>query len=271
MNQPPDTPDVPPGVDTTVAHSARVWNYWLGGKDNYTVDREVGAQVAEQFPLVAEVARQDRAFLVRAVRYLAGEVGVRQFLDVGTGMPTHHSTHEVAQSVAPDASVVYVDYDPLVLAHATALLTSTPEGFTDYVHADLREPEGVLSRARERLDFARPVALNLLGVLGHIPDEQVYQIVAQLVEGLPPGSYLASCEGTNTDPKGNAAMDAYNEAAPLPYHLRSPDEIAAFFTGLEMVEPGLVPCSEWRPDEVEVGEHREAPAICGIGRKPGVY
>ncbi|GAB3460292.1 SAM-dependent methyltransferase [Streptomonospora sediminis] len=267
MNETSGTAGAPSPIDTTVVHSARVWNYWLGGKDNYAVDREVGAQIAEQYPVIIEVARQDRAFLRRAIRYLAGEAGVRQFLDVGTGMPTHNSTHEVAQAAAPDSAVVYVDYDPLVLAHATALLTSTPEGFTDYVHADLRKPDTVLAEARKRLDFDRPIALSLMGILGHIPDDQVYGIVARLVGGLPPGSYLALCEGSNTDPEANAAMDDYNQAAPLPYRVRSPEDIAAFFNGLEMVEPGLVACPQWRPDDIEVGQARETLTRCGIGRK----
>src|SRR5580658_670942 len=179
-------------LDTTVSHSARIWNYWLGGKDNYAVDREAGDKVAAMLPSIVAQARADRAFLGRAVRYLAGEAGIRQFLDIGTGLPTADNTHEVAQRVAPDARIVYVDNDPLVLSHARALLTSSREGVCNYIDADLREPDKILAEAAKTLDFTQPVALLLLGVLHHIPDTgQAQEIVRRLVAGLPPGSFLA--------------------------------------------------------------------------------
>ncbi|MDA8371293.1 MAG: SAM-dependent methyltransferase [Nocardiopsaceae bacterium] len=260
-----------PEIDTTVPHSARVWNYWLGGKDNYAVDREVGDQVLEMFPAMPTIARQGRAFLVRAVTYLAGQAGIRQFLDIGTGMPTHNNTHEVAQSVAPESRIVYVDNDPLVLAHANALLVGTPEGTTDYIHADLREPEAVIEAARTRLDFTQPIGLMLMGVLGHLPGDEPHRIVRRLVEALPAGSCLAQWDGTDTDPAGNEAMRWYNETAPLPYHPRSPGEIASFYDGLEVVEPGIVPCPQWRPEPTDIGVSGgpdKSETCCGVGRKP---
>ncbi len=159
-----------PTIDMTVPHSARIWNYWLGGKDNYPVDRAAGDQYREVFPGVIDVARASRQFLTRAVRYLAGEAGVRQFLDIGTGLPTVDNTHEVAQRVAPESRIVYVDNDPLVLTHARALLTSTPQGVTDYIDADLREPDKILEAAAKTLDFTQPIALMLMGIMGHIGD-----------------------------------------------------------------------------------------------------
>jgi hypothetical protein len=180
------------GIDTTVPHSARIWNYWLGGKDNYAVDREAGDQYVKVFPGIVDVARAGRAFLARAVRYLTLEAGIRQFLDVGTGLPTVDNTHELAQRAAPASRIVYVDNDPLVLAHARALLTSTPEGVTDYIDADMRDPGAVLARAASTLDLGQPVGLMIMGVMGHIPDDDEAQsIVQRLLAGLPSGSYLA--------------------------------------------------------------------------------
>src|SRR5688572_28205608 len=190
----------PPEMDTSVAHSARVWNYFLGGKDNFPVDREAGDQVLALMPEIVDSARADRAFLGRVVRYLVGEAGVRQFLDIGTGMPTAENTHQVAQSVAPDSRIVYVDNDPLVLVHARALLTGTPQGATEYIDADLREPAGVLAAARNgtTLDFSRPIGLILMNILGHVPDlEEAVAIVRRLVDDLPSGSYLVTADGTN--------------------------------------------------------------------------
>jgi hypothetical protein len=180
----------PPEIDTSVAHSARIWNYWLGGKDHYPVDRRVGDQILEMFPHIAYLARADRAFLGRAVRYLVGEAGIRQFLDIGTGLPTADNTHEVAQRVAPECRIVYVDNDPLVLTHARALLTSTPVGVTDYVDADLREPDKIVQAAASSLDFAQPVAVMLLGILHHISDDdEAYAIIDQLVDvSCPPAA-----------------------------------------------------------------------------------
>src|SRR5712691_5743828 len=179
-----------PKIDTTVPHSARIWNYWIGGKDHYPVDRAAGDQVIAMFPDITRMARSARAFLMRAVRYLVAEAGIRQFLDIGTGLPTANNTHEVAQTIAPESRIVYVDNDPLVLVHARALLTSTAEGATDYIHADLHDPEMVLREAAKWLDLTQPVGLTLMGVLGHVSDDGAQSIVRKLVAGLPSGSYL---------------------------------------------------------------------------------
>ncbi|MGW8529780.1 MULTISPECIES: SAM-dependent methyltransferase [Nocardiopsidaceae] len=258
-----------PAIDTTVPHSARVWNYWLGGKDNYPVDREAGDQFLEAFPGIAQMARASRAFQERAVRHLAGEVGIRQFLDVGTGLPTANNTHEVAQSVAPESRVVYVDNDPLVLTHARALLTSTPEGRTQYVHADLYEPEAILEKAGELLDLDRPVSLMLMGVLGHVRDyEEAVSIVRRLLAGLPPGSHLTVSEGSNVHSRENvAAQDEYNESGAVPYIPRSPVQIGGYLAGLELLEPGLVPVTRWRPPVAGARQPAEVDQYGGVGRK----
>jgi hypothetical protein len=262
----------PPPVDTTVPHSARVWNYWLGGKDNYPADRAVGDQVLAIFPGIVEVARAQRGFLTRAIRYLAGEARVRQFLDVGSGLPTAGNTHEIAQSVAPGAHVVYADNDPTVLAHARAVLTSTPEGATDYVSGDLRDPGAVVAAAGRTLDLGQPVALVLLGVLGHIVgDDEAASIVAGLMGALSSGSYLLLADGTDTDTAGNEAQRRYNEGSPLPYYLRSPERIAGLFTGLELVEPGgrqPSTCWPWRRSCAAAGAW--AGAAGAVAARPGV-
>ena len=260
-----------PKIDTTVPQSARIWNYWLGGKDNYPVDREAGDDYRAIYPEIVDVARASRRFLTRAVRYLAGEEGVRQFLDIGTGLPTADNTHEVAQRVAPDARVVYVDNDPVVLAHARALLTST-HGVTAYVDADLHDPDRILAAAARTLDLGRPVALMLLGILGHIEDDdEARAIVARLLDGLASGSYLTICEGTNDHYEaGVEAQRLYNESGAAPYRLRSARQIAEFFDGLELVEPGVVSCPRWRPDDAELasGAPAEMDQFAGVGRKP---
>jgi hypothetical protein len=190
----------PDGIDASVPHSARIWNYWLGGKDNYEVDRTVGDQVAELYPGIRESARASRALQTRIIGYLAAEVGIRQFLDVGTGLPTANNTHEVAQRIAPESRIVYVDNDPLVLVHARALLTSSPEGATYYVDADLHDSDRVMSEAGSILDFTQPIALMLNGVIGHVEDDdEARACVRRLVAALPAGSYLAMSDGTNVD------------------------------------------------------------------------
>ena len=229
---------LPPGLDSTVPHSARIWNYWLGGKDNYAVDRAAGDQFLATFPDIAVIARATRAFMGRAVQYLAGEAGIRQFLDIGTGLPTADSTHEIAQQVAPESRIVYVDNDPVVLLHAHALLHSTPEGATDYVDADLRDPEAVIAGAAKTLDFTQPVAVMLLGVMGHITDDSRAQsIMRRLTNSVPSGSYLVFSDGTNVvdGGQGDAAQDEYNDSGAEPYCLRSPEQIARFFDGLDLV------------------------------------
>ncbi|MBV9384473.1 MAG: SAM-dependent methyltransferase [Streptosporangiaceae bacterium] len=258
-----------PRIDPSVPHSARVWNYWLGGKDNYASDRMVGDQVIAMVPDIARIARLQRAFLVSAVKYLAGEAGIRQFLDIGTGLPTANNTHEVAQAIAPESRIVYVDNDPLVLAHARALLTSTPQGACDYIDADVRDPGKILTAAAGTLDFARPVALILLGVLGQIPDsDNPRAIVAQLLDAVPSGSYVALCDGTNTSEAVNEAIGRYNENSHNAYHLRSPEQITGFFDGLELVEPGIAGLGRWRPEATPFPGAGEVPGMCGVGRKP---
>jgi hypothetical protein len=256
-------------IDTTVPHSARIWNYWLGGKDNYAVDRAAGDEYLKVFPAIADVARAQRAFLTRSIRYLAGEAGIRQFLDVGTGLPTADNTHEVAQRVAPEARIMYVDNDPLVLAHARALLTSTPEGATAYIHADLHEIDKIMAEAAKTLDLAKPIALILHGVLGHVTDnDEAHSIVRSLVDALPSGSYLDLADGTKDSSGGfEQAQEGYNETGAVPYVLRTPAEIASFFGGLELVEPGVVSCPRWRPDPAVDGPSADVDVYGGVGRK----
>ena len=259
-------------LDTTVSHSARIWNYWLGGKDNFAVDREAGDRVAAMLPSIVAQARASRAFLGRAIRYLAGEAGVRQFLDIGTGLPTAENTHEVAQRVAPEARIVYADNDPLVLLHARALLTSSPEGVCDYIDGDLREPDKILDQAARALDFTRPVALMLLGILHHIPDTDLaYSIVRRLTAALAPGSFLAINHSTSA--VHGAAMEEavahWNQVGTPSMTLRSPQQIARFFDGLDLLEPGVVSCSRWRPALSPVGgQPAEVDEFCGVARKP---
>ena len=257
-------------VDTTVPHSARVWDFLLGGKDHFPVDREVGETLLRVFPDFAMVARLQREFLVRAVRYLAGEAGIRQFLDIGTGLPTAGNTLEVAQSIAPESRVVYVDNDPIVLVHARALLTSAPEGATDYLDADVRDPGTILTGAARTLDFTQPVAVMMLSIAGQMTDaDNPYGVVERLLAPLASGSYLVLSDGTNTNPALIDAVTNYNKNAHNTYQLRSPDEIARFFTGLEPVEPGVVPTPEWRPLPDRWDEPRTVvSAVCGVARKP---
>ncbi len=258
-----------PEIDSTVASSARIYNYWLEGKDHYPVDREMGEQIRAVLPGIVEMARDQRAFLVRAVTYLAREAGIRQFLDIGTGLPTANNTHEVAQRVAPEARIVYVDNDPVVLVHARALLTSTPEGATDYIDADLREPDKILQGAARTLDFTQPVAITLLGVVHHVTDtDQAHAIVQRLLDAVPSGSYLVISHTTST--VTGAAMEEavrlWNEAGSVPIVIRSPKELAGFFERLELVEPGVVSTTRWRPDP---GTDRdEVDEYCAVGRKP---
>ena len=260
------------GLDPAVSHSARIWNYWLGGKDNYAVDREAGDKVAAMLPSIVAQARADRAFLGRAIRYLAGEAGIRQFLDIGTGLPTADNSHQVAQRVAPESRIVYADNDPLVLVHARALLTSTPEGACDYVDGDLRDPEKVLAEAARTLDFARPVALMLLGIVHHIPDTgEAYSIVRRLMAALAPGSYLVINHSTSA--VHGAAMEEavrhWNRVGTPSMTLRSPEQIARFFDGLDLLEPGVVSCSRWRPDLIaSSGQPAEVDEFAGVARMP---
>src|SRR5215472_12646156 len=263
---------LPSPIDTTVPHSARIWNYWLGGKDNYLVDREVGQQTIAVLPEIVDIARASRRFLARVVRYLAAEAGIRQFLDIGTGLPTVDNTHEVAQRVAPVAHIVYADNDPLVLTHARALLTSTPEGACDYIEGDLREPDKILAQAARTLDFAKPVALMLLGILHHIPDTgQAYSIVRHLVTALAPGSFVTINHSTSA--VHGAAMEEavahWNQVGTPSMTLRTPEQITRFFDGLDLLPPGVISCSRWRPDLTPAGgQPPEVDEFCGVARKP---
>ncbi|MFF8731299.1 SAM-dependent methyltransferase [Streptomyces sp. NPDC015171] len=248
--------------NTSVAHNARVWNYWIGGKDNYEVDQRVGEHIAGMFPVIRAVARADRDFLGRTVRFLAGERGTRQFLDVGTGLPTVDNTHEIAQRIAPEARIVYVDNDPIVLVHARSLLTSSPEGRTDYIDADVRDPDAILRGAAETLDLDRPVAVMMLGILNFVLDTgEARDIVRRIMAAVPSGSHLVLTHPTydaELGGEGNvAAMEFWNANATPPITARSRAEIAAFLDGLEPVAPGLVSCSRWHtgPDAAAVPQY----------------
>ncbi|MPY42041.1 SAM-dependent methyltransferase [Streptomyces phyllanthi] len=257
-------------INSSVPHSARIWNYWLGGKDCYEIDRQVGDQIREVNPEIVDIARAQRAFLRRTVTHLATEVGLRQFLDVGTGLPTLDNTHQVAQRIAPDARIVYVDHDPIVLAHATALLGSTPEGATAYVEADLRDPDVILRSAARTLDFERPVALMLLGIAAHLPDGIAYEAVGHLLDALPSGSHLVFCDSTEVyRPEAMRAMvERWNEASDNPRVNRGPDRLNRFFDGLELLEPGLLSVAQWRPEPADAHLPTEVDSFGGVARKP---
>ena len=263
--------DAQPAIDTSVAHPARVYDYWLGGKDNYPADRAAGAAAAEANPAILIGVRANRSFLRRAVRFLAADAGVRQFLDVGTGLPSANNTHEVAQAIAPEARIVYVDNDPIVLAHARALLTSTAEGATAYVNADARDPEKILQAAAQTLDFGQPVAVMTLMIMQYIPDsDDPHGIIARLLAGLPSGGYLvASDTAKDIDAETVAtATGRLNQRMGAQLTPRTKAQIGAYFSGLEMVEPGLVPLNRWRPGPDDPALDRDLPTYCGIGRKP---
>jgi hypothetical protein len=261
-----------PDFDTSVAHNARVWNYWLGGKDNFEADREAGDRVFAMFPDIVLVARSDRAFLGRAVRFLTAEAGIRQFLDIGTGLPTADNTHEVAHRLKPGSRVVYVDNDPLVLTHARALLTADPPSVTAYIDGDVHHPAHIIDTAAETLDFTEPVGVMMLGILNFVLDSaEAEVIVNHVMEAVPAGSYLVvSHPTTELGGEANAeAMRFWNEHAQPPIRARSGAEIVRFFEGLELIEPGLVPCSQWRPDPVDVGQAAPTvPLYAGVARKP---
>jgi hypothetical protein len=258
----------PPGIDTSVAHQARIYDYWLGGKDNFAVDREAGDRAVAAYPGMAKAVRANRAFLARAVRYLAAEAGVRQFLDIGTGIPAGNNTHEVAQSVAPESRIVYVDNDPVVLLHARALLTSAPEGACAYLDADLRDTGKILAEAADPLDFGAPVALMLLGILQVIPDsDDPFGVVAELLRALAPGSYLVishvASDLDNRAVQAAALLDAMSVESRT---LRSHAEVARFFDGTELVAPGIVPVAHWRPEsDLQAAAPRSRWG--GVGRK----
>jgi hypothetical protein len=259
-----------PAFDTSVAHQARVYDYLLGGKDNYAADRAAAESWLQVNPDTVFTARANRAFLGRAVRFLAAEAGIRQFLDIGTGIPTAGNTHHVAQSVAPAARVVYVDYDPVVLAHARALLTSRGAGKTNYIHADLRDTATILGKAQELLDFTQPVAITLIAILHAIPDsDDPHAIVARLLDSVPSGSYLAvSHMGSDLiPPQTLQEMRAIgSRMSQQQYSHRTGEEVTRFFDGTDLVEPGLVRVEEWRP-EPGSSDTRKSFIWSAVGRK----
>ena len=256
-------------LDTSTPHSARLWNYWLGGKDNFAADREAGDAIAGMLPSIVTLAQEDRKFLRRSVQHMVRDGGIRQILDIGSGLPTADNTHQVAQAIAPDTRVVYVDNDPLVLVHARGLLTGTPEGATEYLEADLNDPAAILAAARRTLDFTQPVAVTLLGILHFLRDDDAArQVVAELVDALPPGSYLAvahGCHDINRE-AADAIVAFWNENGTPKIKYRSSAEITTFFDGLELLAPGVVSCSRWRPGpgdpDIDVNQY------CGVARKP---
>jgi hypothetical protein len=253
---PDDDESLPGDVDTGAAHPARVYDYWLGGKDNFAADREAGEKAVKAYPDLVVAVRANRAFLGRAVRHLTGEAGIRQFLDIGTGIPSANNTHEVAQTAAPESRVVYVDNDSMVLAHARALLRGTPRGSAAYLHADLRDVDDILSAAAGTLDFAQPIAVMLLAILQYIPDsDDPYGIVSRLMAAVPPGSHLVishPARDINAE-EVSESMREYNERSPERATPRSHAEVSRFFDGLELVSPGLVAIPEWRPDSSAPG------------------
>lgn len=260
--------EVPGAIDTSRPHSARIWNHLLGGTDNYPADRAAAEAILSVFPGMADITRRSRQFTGRAVGCLVREAGIRQFLDVGSGLPTADNTHQIAQRIAPEARIVYVDNDPLVLAHARALLTSTPTGRCQYIDADARDTDRILEEAARTLDFTRPVGLMLMGILGLVEDyDEARSVVRRLLAALPAGSHLALNDGTTTDDAYVEALRRHNPRAAVPYTARSPEQVAGYFEGLELLEPGVVPCPRWRPESLQ----EQAPDVAaygGVGLKP---
>jgi hypothetical protein len=261
-----------PRFDTSVAHIARVYNYWLGGKDNYAADREAGDETLQGYPDMLSSVRANRAFLRRAVRYLAAEEGIWQFLDIGTGLPSADNTHEVAQAIAPRSRVVYVDNDPVVLAHARALLTSDTQGVTGYLDADARDVDRILAEAQKLLDFSQPVGVMLVAVLQFIEDKDApHQLVARLIEAVPPGSYLVvshpPSDMQRLAPGLAEAVAKLSQVMAQRVTPRSREQVTRFFDGVDLVEPGVVPIQQWRPDSDTEAAAR-AGMWGGVGRKP---
>ena len=266
-------PELPPDINTNVAHAARVHDYWLGGKDNFPADRELAELMIQAIPDMRAMAAANRAFLSRAVRYLAGEAGVRQFLDLGTGIPTSPNVHEIAQAAAPQTRVVYVDNDPIVLAHARAQLTSQDAGETAFIMADLRQPKSILDHPSltETLDLGQPVAVLAVGVLMYFRDgdsPNPFEMVATVLEPMPSGSYLAVTHPTpDFNPEETAKAAATAEAAGVTLVPRSKAEVERFFSGLDVVDPGIAPMLSWRPDEPPA-DPESAYYWAGVARKP---
>ncbi len=260
-----------PSFDPGMPNPARIWNYWLGGKDNFAADREAAQRMLEVMPTMPLVARAARLFLIDAVRQLATAHGVRQFLDIGAGLPAADNTHDVAQRAAPESRIVYVDHDPVVITHAQALLTSSPEGATDYLQADLRDTDTILAGAARTLDLTRPAAILLIGVLHFIPDaDDPYAVVARMMEAIPSGSYLVMAHAASDIATEASAETArrYNQRSPVLITPRNREQVARFFDGLDLVPPGVVPIGQWslagQIDPTTGG----MVGYCGIGRKP---
>jgi S-adenosyl methyltransferase len=259
-----------PDFDTSVPHIARVYDYWLGGKDNFAADRELGERTLQAYPNLAFSVRANRAFLARTVRFLAAEAGVRQFLDIGTGIPTASNTHEVAQRIAPESRIVYVDNDPIVLSHARALLTSDPKGACAYLDTDLRDPEKILASAADTLDFTKPVAVMLLTVLQFAPDDEAEAIVGRLMDACEPGSFVTishPASDIDAEPHGEMVR-RMNESLTEKVTLRDRAGVARLFAGLDLLEPGVVRVPEWRPDS-DLAAASPAVLWGGVARKPG--
>jgi hypothetical protein len=258
--------DLTAQLQSDIPHAARIWNYWMGGVDNYPADRAAGDAVAGVYPEIRLMARDSRRFLTRAVRFLAAERGIRQFLDIGTGLPTMQNTHEIAREIAPETRTVYVDKDPLVLVHARALLgeAGSDEQVT-YLQADYYEPEKIIAAAADSLDFTRPVAVMFMGVMGYEPDLTVVRsIIDRVVAATPSGSYLVFWDSTDTTPSVVEGAKRLVESGGDEYHLRSQDELASVFTGLDLVEPGLAQITAWHADD----DSDQTDAFGGVARKP---
>ena len=264
-----DTP-VPGGIDTTTPHSARFWNYLVGGKDNFQVDRDMAAAILTVMPQLGEGARADREFLRRVVTYLTKDAGIVQFIDIGTGLPSANNTHEVAQSIIPDARIVYVDNDPLIMVHAKALLVGTAEGTVDYLEADIRDLDTILTAARRTLDFSRPIAVMLMGVLNFVTDDaEAEAIVRRLLDEVPSGSYLAISHPTpEVDADAIiAGVDQWNASGAAQMTIRTRKQLLEFFATTDLLEPGVVSDSLWRP-EPSVKTPRPVYHFGGLARKP---
>ena len=270
MTQPSASSAQPRRIDPRVPNVARVWNYLIGGKDNFAADRETAGRLVAAAPVMAEVAAASRAFLRRAVGYLVAEEGITQFLDVGTGLPTEKNTHEVAQSVRPDCRIVYVDNDPVVLSHARALLTSAAQGVTSYIDADAREPGKIIAEAGQTLDFGQPVGIVLIDLLNFIPGTaEAAGIVSALMDAAAPGSYVAIMQpACDLNPELLIAQRSWNQVAPQPVTLRTRAEVASWFDGLELVDPGLVTAPDWRPAPGDPAHDGSMPLYTAVARKP---
>jgi O-methyltransferase involved in polyketide biosynthesis len=260
------------GFDITVPSPARMWNYWVGGKDNFAADREAADKVLAAMPSLPMIARSVRRFLIDIVHTLAVDYGIRQFIDIGTGLPTADNTHDIAQRAAPESRIVYMDNDPVVLTHARALLTSTPEGKTDYIQADLQDTATILSAAARTLDFSQPIAVLLLAVLHFIPDpDDPYGIVKQLMDALPPGSFLVICHAPSDIHPEQVAEHTrrYVASGAAPMRPRSHEEVVRFFEGLDLIGPGVVPIAEWLgPGQAGAGDGSPLAGYVGVARKP---